>query len=131
MNNKKLDKKEVIQGIRQIFYKISRIAEGRQYFDSYFENIKRGEKQHRKLRPDCITTPYGMTVTDSTICHSVMRIFESKENKPKLENYLYIKKEVFEAYGIYSVYKEQLKAEKIFSKKNRDLVKAFVYSEFI
>ncbi len=131
MNTQKLDKKEVIEGIRKIFFKISRIVEGREYFDRFLENIKRGEKQHRKLRPDCITTPYGMTITDSTICHAVMRIFESKESKPKLERYLYIKKEVFEAYGIYYEYKEQLKAENIFSKKNRDLVKAFDYREFI
>ncbi len=100
-------KKQQIDFVEELFYKLARALESTHYFDRFTNQVKKSEQNHRRLAPQGIKS--GLTVNQATKYFVCKYIAEGKtDKKPDCKDILWMKNEVFYGYSLYVNYREKL-----------------------
>lgn len=129
-----MNKKQKIKLIKDVWQKLDYVLQGihgGNYGKEYLNLNIREEKNHDRSRPNGIRR--GLSIIEASKLFAVRQIVEAltdeEKHKPKVKNYLYLRKSVFYAWALVENYKEEI--EKALQGVNYDDVLALDYRELI
>lgn len=107
------EKKAALNKIRQTWHKVAYIINNQDwtpYADLYIQLNKKETKQHLNFKPEGVS--HGMTITQEAQFFAVQQLAQYLYNlkeAPKAEDYLFLRKSLYLAYGIVNRFGDKLK----------------------